>query len=268
MVTKKLTAKKGPKRPKKRKKDRKWRVSPWLVAAGLLLLVGGVLYPYIRAGRFASSGTRIPTGAREFCLDLSHWNDNIVWDSLKVVVDKDGCTTKDILHAKDIFPISTVIIKATQGERRVDKRFREYWKESGKRAFTRGAYHFFESSADPVRQAKRYISTVHLSHEDLPPILDVETMHTGCTKDELNGKVLVWLKEVEKHYGRKPIVYASYSFACDILSSEITGHYPMWIARYNWKEPRFQGWILWQFTEEAIVYGANGGYVDLSVFNQ
>ena len=147
----------------------------------------------------------------------------------------------------------------------VDKRFREYWKEAGTRDFKRGAYHFFRSSKDPVKQAKHFISTVSLRHKDLPPVLDVETMHASCTKQELSDKVLVWLKEVEKHYGRKPIVYASDSFARDILSKEITDNYPMWIARYNRKEPRFQGWIMWQFTEEALVYGANGGYVDLSV---
>jgi GH25 family lysozyme M1 (1,4-beta-N-acetylmuramidase) len=42
----------------------------------------------------------------------------------------------------------------------------------------------------------------------------------------------------------------------------------MWIARYNKKEPRFADWTMWQFTEEAIVYGANGGFVDLSVIKQ
>ena len=102
MVTKKLTPKKGKKSPRKRKKTRKWKVSPWLVAAGLLLVAAGILYPYIRAGRFASTGARIPDGARHFCVDVSHHNDRIVWDSLKVVVDRSGHTTKDLLHAKNI----------------------------------------------------------------------------------------------------------------------------------------------------------------------
>ena len=265
MVTKKLTPKKGKKRAPRRKKFRKKMISPWLVAGGLLLLLGAVLFPYLKSGRFASSGARIPDGARQFCLDLSHHNDGIVWDSLKVVVDRSGHTSKDVLRAKSIYPVSTVVVKATEGEKMVDKRFREYWKEAGTRDFKRGAYHFFRSSKDPVKQAKLFISTVNLRHKDLPPILDVETMHPGCTKQELSDKVLVWLKEVEKHYGRKPIVYASDSFARDILSKEITDNYPMWIARYNRKEPRFQGWIMWQFTEEALVYGANGGFVDLSV---
>ena len=271
MITKKLTPKKGKKAPRKRKKTRRWRkwnVSPWLVAAGLLLVAAGVVFPYYREGRFASTGARIPDGARHFCVDLSHHNDRIVWDSLMVVVDRNGRTTKDLLRAKSVHPVSAVILKATEGERMVDKRFKEYWAEAGKRAFTRGAYHFFRSSKDPQKQAAHYIATVQLRHKDLPPVLDIETMHAGCSKEELNRKALAWLQAVEKHYGRKPVVYTSDSFARDILSPAITAHYPMWIARYNKKEPRFAGWNMWQFTEEAVVYGANGGYVDLSVIKQ
>jgi lysozyme len=265
VVTKKLAPPKGKKKATRRKKTRKWKVSPWLVAGGLLLLAAGLLYPYIREGRFASTGARIPEGARQFCVDLSHHNDRIVWDSLKVVVDRSGHTTRDLLRARSVHPVSTVILKATEGEKMLDKRFAEYWQEAGQRDFTRGAYHFFRSSKDPAKQAAWFIATVKLRHSDLPPILDLETMHAGCTREDLNKNALVWLKAVEKHYGRKPIIYTSDSFARDILSPDITGNYPMWIARYNRKQPRFQDWTMWQFTDQAIVYGANGGYVDLSV---
>ena len=276
MVTKKLTHQKASKRPvssrkkparkpvRRKKADRKWKVSPWLVAGLILLVAAGVLYPYIRYGKFASEGAPVPEGARSFCVDLSHHNSGIVWDSLRVVVDRTGRTTKDLLHAKSIYPVTTVIIKATEGEKFTDRRFDEYWEEAGKRSYPRGAYHFFRSSRNPDKQAQHYISKVNLRHSDLPPVLDVETMHEGCTKKELNEKVLVWLKAVEKHYGRKPIVYTSDSYARDILSTEITQHYPMWIARYNKKEPRFTSWTMWQFTDKAVLYGASG-YVDLSV---
>ena len=275
MVTKKLTPSSRPKRgpangkrrtasSRKKGKTTRRKVPLWAVAAGLLLLGGAIFYPYIRNGHFASSGAPVPDGARDFCVDLSHHNDQIVWDSLKVVVDRTGRTGKDILRAKSIYPVRTVIVKATEGERHVDRRFSEYWEEAGKRDFTRGAYHFFRSSRDPSKQAAHYISRVRLRHNDLPPVLDVETMHEGCSREELNAKVLAWLQEVEKHYGKKPIVYTSDSYARDILSREITDHYPMWIARYNRKEPRFENWTMWQFTDKALLYGASG-YVDLSV---
>ena len=276
MVTKKLTPSKAPKRPvsgrkkpagkpvRRRKKTRKRKVSPWLVAGLVLAVAAAVLYPYVRYGRFASEGAAVPAGARSFCVDLSHHNTGIVWDSLKVVVDRSGHTTKDLLHAKSVYPVTTVILKATEGEKFVDRKFNEYWEEAGKRNYPRGAYHFFRSSRNPEKQAQHYISRVHLRHSDLPPVLDVETMHEGCTKQELNDKVLVWLRAVEKHYGRTPIVYTSDSYARDILSPDITQHYPMWIARYNQKQPRFKPWTMWQFTDKAVLYGASG-YVDLSV---
>lgn len=276
MITKKLAPQKATKlaasgrnkparKPARRKKaSRKWKVSPWLVAGLVLLVAAGVLAPYIRYGRFASEGAPVPDGARSFCVDLSHHNTGIVWDSLKVVVDRTGHTTKDLLRAKSVFPVSSVILKATEGEKFTDRRFSEYWEEAGKRDFPRGAYHFFRSSRHPEKQAQHYISQVKLRHSDLPPVLDVETMHEGCTKQELNEKVLVWLQTVEKHYGRTPIVYTSDSYARDILSPEITQRYPMWIARYNRNEPKFKPWTMWQFTDKAVLYGASG-YVDLSV---
>ena len=276
MITKKLAPQKATKRaasgrnkparkPARRKKaSRKWKVSPWLVAGLVLLVAAGVLAPYIRYGRFASEGAPVPDGARSFCVDLSHHNTDIVWDSLKVVVDRTGHTTKDLLRAKSVFPVSSVILKATEGEKFTDRRFSEYWEEAGKRDYPRGAYHFFRSSRHPEKQAQHYISQVKLRHSDLPPVLDVETMHEGCTKQELNEKVLVWLRTVEKHYGRTPIVYTSDSYARDILSPEITQRYPMWIARYNRNEPKFKPWTMWQFTDKAVLYGASG-YVDLSV---
>lgn len=249
---------------RRRKSNRKWKVSSWLIAGLLLVVAAGVLYPYFRYGRFASEGAAVPEDARSFCIDLSHHNTGIVWDSLKVVVDRTGHTTKDLLHAKSIYPVSSVILKATEGERFTDRKFDEYWEEAGKRDYPRGAYHFFRSSRNPSKQAQHYISKVKLRHSDLPPVLDVETMHDGCKKQELNEKVLVWLKEVEKHYGRTPIVYTSDSYARDILSPSITQHYPMWIARYNQDRPRFKSWYMWQFTDKAVLYGASG-YVDLSV---
>ena len=276
MVTKKLTPQKASKRAvsarkkpvrrrvRRKKVNWKWKVSPWLIAGLFLALAVAILYPYFKQGKFASEGAAVPDGAHAFCVDLSHHNTGIVWDSLKVVVDRTGHTSKELLRAKSVHPVTTVILKATEGERLTDRKFAEYWEETGKRPYKRGAYHFFRSSRNAERQAQNYISKVKLRHSDLPPILDVETMHEGCTKQDLNDRVKVWLMTVEKHYGRKPIIYTSDSFARDILSPEITKHYPMWIARYSDKEPRFKPWTMWQFTDKAVLYGASG-YVDLSV---
>ena len=163
--------------------------------------------------------------------------------------------------------VQFIYIKATEGVGHTDERFAENWAHAKEAGLARGAYHFFRTSKDPLLQAQNFISAVTLTHADLPPVLDVETIHSGCTPEELNRKALTWLKTVEAHYGRKPMVYTNDKFALDILSEDITGHYPLWIARYNSAPPRTSGWSRWQFSDKAVVYGIRG-YVDLSVIQK
>ena len=134
-----------------------------------------------------------------------------------------------------------------------------------KAGIRKGAYHFFRSSKDPVQQAKLFIRTVgNIGQDDLPPVLDIETIHKGCSRETLNSRALTWLKEVEKHYGRKPVVYSSAYFIRDILSKEIKEHYPIWVAHYEKDTPMHEGWHIWQFSDKAVVYGIEG-YVDLNI---
>jgi len=75
---------------------------------------------------------------------------------------------------------------------------------------------------------------------------------------------LIWLKAVEEHYGRKPIVYSSASFINKILCKEIKESYPIWVAHYETAMPLCKRWDVWQFTDKAVVYGIDGN-VDLNV---
>ena len=198
-------------------------------------------------------------------VDISHHNPRgIAWDSLRVVIGPDGCTTRNLMDAKAILPLSHVVMKATEGESLKDRHFDLWWTAAGAAGLSRGAYHFFRSSKDARLQAQSYISRVTLTHRDLPPVLDIETVHRGCTREELNRKALEWLRLVQAHYGRTPIVYTSDSFAREWLSRDILDTYPLWIARYNTAPPQTAGWQYWQFTDRAVVYGI-GAPVDLSV---
>ena len=258
-VTKKLRPKKRRKAPKIRKK-----VSPFAVLAVLsvLLLFTTLPYPHFRSER----GAAVPEGARGFCLDLSHHNAGpYSWDSLYVAVDRSGRTVRDLKAARDIFPVKRIVLKATEGESMYDDKFRERWADAGKAGLERGAYHYFRSDKDPLRQAEHFIHTVGpLRHSDLSPVLDVEEIHKGSTSKELNDNALIWLKVIERHYGRKPIVYTSDSFVRDVLSKKIRDGYPIWVARYGEDAPEYKNWTMWQFTDRAVVHGIKGK-VDLSV---
>ena len=255
----------------KKKRKKKLKVSPWaaLGAATAVLLAVFLIFHRWEGRPEAERGAKVPPGTWRYGIDISHNNaGRIVWDSLFVMTDSKRRTIRDPYLAKEIKPVSFVFIKATEGASFKDKDFKENWKAAGKTDLRRGAYHFFRSSKDGEIQARNFISTVgDLRFKDLPPVLDIETIHIGCPKELLNQRALQWLKAVEKRYGKKPIIYASSSFIKDYLKSEIVGNYPIWVAHYEKDSPAFEGWTWWQFTDRAVVKGVPGA-VDLSVMRE
>lgn len=269
---KKAPKKRVPKKrtPRRRRRPRKVKVTAYgmaAVLAVLLALAAFVAKPYIKEmnRHHDATGAKVPSGYYCYGIDVSKYQPHIDWDSLKVLTDARGRTINSITQAKNIRNVSYVFIKATEGTTLKDKHFRKHWKDADKAGIRRGAYHFFRSSKDGNEQAMHFINTVgKLSPGDLPPVLDIETIHKGCSRKTLNDKALTWLRTVEKHYGRKPIVYSSASFIDNILCKEITDNYPIWVAHYGTPRPRCDRWHIWQFSDKAVVYGIEGE-VDLNV---
>lgn len=260
------------KRPRRKKrKPKKVNIEVWTavgIAASIILALA-VMFISQGGGGGHETGAKVPPGDWRYGIDISHHNaGDIVWDSLYVLTDKRGKTIRDHHLAKDIRPVSFVFIKATEGVSMVDKDFKRNWQDAGRSGLRRGAYHFFRSSKDGVAQARLFIKTVgDLRFKDLPPVLDIETIHRGGSMKKLNEEALKWLETIEGHYGKKPIVYTGSSFARDWLSKRITDNYPVWIAHYEKDRPDFDGWTFWQFTDKAVVKGVPGP-VDLSVMKR
>lgn len=253
------------KRPAGKKKTKELNILVAFAAMAALFLSMFLLRP---ADVSHETGDVAPGRAYRYAVDISHNNPGrVVWDSLRVMLDAKCRTTKSINKANDILPVSYVIMKASEGITLKDNKFPKHWKEAEEAGYGRGAYHFFRSSKNPETQARQYIRTVgRLRDRDLPPILDIETIHKGCTKKELNARALTWLKTVEAHYGRTPVVYSNESFIRDMLSDEIRKHYLLWVAHYREEKPELEGWAMWQFTDRAAVYGIDG-LVDLNVLS-
>ena len=260
------------KRPRRKKrKPKKVNIGVWTavgIAASVILALA-VMFISQGGGGGHETGAKVPPGDWRYGIDISHHNaGDIVWDSLYVLTDKRGKTIRDHHLAKDIRPVSFVFIKATEGVSMVDKDFKRNWQDAGRSGLRRGAYHFFRSSKDGEAQARLFIKTVgDLRFKDLPPVLDIETIHGGGSMKKLNEEALKWLETIEGHYGKKPIVYTGSSFARDWLSKRITDNYPVWIAHYEKDRPDFDGWTFWQFTDKAVVKGVPGP-VDLSVMKR
>ena len=275
-MAKKATNSKGGKRKpvqkrRRKRKPIKIKVTAYVMSAVfvvLLAIAALIAKPYIKERHIIDKGAAVPSGYYCYGIDISRYQTDIEWEKIKVLTDAHGRTTNSIYLAKDIRNISYVFIKATEGNSFKDKYFKRHWKNAGKCGIRRGAYHFFRSSKDAENQARHFINTVgELSDNDLPPVLDIETIHKGCSYKTLNDKALIWLKTVEKHYGRKPIVYSSASFINDILCKEIKENYPIWVAHYGAASPRCDKWHIWQFADDAVVYGIDG-YVDLNVTSE
>ena len=263
------TSKGGKGKPRrKRRKIKKIKVTPYGIAAIfalLLALAAFIAKPHLKERHSAERGCKVPAGYYCYGIDISKYQPDIEWKALMVITDAQGRTTKSLTKAKDIRKISYVFIKATEGSSMKDKHFHKHWNNAGKHNIRRGAYHFFRSSKDARQQAMHFIQTVGpLSADDLPPVLDIETIHKGCSRKVLNDKALTWLKTVENHYGRKPIVYSSASFIERHLCKEIKENYPIWVAHYGAPRPRCARWHIWQFADNASVYGIDGE-VDLNV---
>lgn len=247
------------------RKRKKVKVNIRIVLALLLAVLLVIYFLYPKDDRGGCCGVKVPAGYRCYGIDISKYQPDIDWSALKVMIDDDGYITGSDSSADEICDISFVFMKATEGTSLKDECFKRHWENAGKAGIRRGAYHFFLSSKSAEQQARHFISTVgELTDDDLPPVLDIETIHKGCSEKTLNEKALKWLQTVENHYGIRPIVYSSASFINDILSNEITDRYPIWVAHYETDKPECDNWHIWQFADMATVSGIAGN-VDLNV---
>lgn len=222
-------------------------------------------YPQHKTRAEFTSGGKVPKIALDnnymFGIDISHYTSDIIWNSLKVLIDNNGNTTKSQLKAKYIMDVAFVIMKATEGTTLLDEKFSAYWDEARRHKIRRGAYHFFSPNSPASLQATYFIKNVgKIEEEDFPPILDIEKRGNVPVKI-FRQNIKLWLEIVERFYGRKPIIYSTDAWVSTV-GDELLSNYPIWIARYpantqtHPEEPR-TNWRIWQFSEKAAVVGLN-----------
>ncbi|MCQ2209979.1 MAG: hypothetical protein MJZ34_06780 [Paludibacteraceae bacterium] len=195
-------------------------------------------------------------------IDVSLYQEDIDWSKAVFKVNSFTKTlTKD--SCADSHAINFVFAKATEGITITDSKYQKNKKGAESRNIPFGAYHFFSVTSDPAQQATHFIKTANLKAGNFLPVLDVE-YQGRLSKKELRRRVLIWLKAVEKHYGRKPIIYTYANFHDEIFDTKEFSDYYFWMAHYGVSQPRHDC-KFWQFTEEGVVYGITG-YVDIDIF--
>lgn len=196
-------------------------------------------------------GVCIPNGYNAYGMDVSHHQGTIDW--------------KDVAGHKGNWPLRFVFIKATEGGSFLDENYSENIAAARAAGLVCSSYHFYNPGTSPGKQADFFISHASVLKGDLPPVLDIE--RTGNNTDALQREILEWLRIVEKQYGVKPIVYCSYKFRKNYLTSPEFDKYRFWIAHYYVERPAEDcEWTFWQFTDRGIIDGI-GERTDLNAFN-
>ena len=165
-------------------------------------------------------------------------------------------------------------IKATEGGDRVDDRFQANWTGAKEAGVPRGAYHFVYWCRPPLEEMAWFEQNAPADPDALPPVLDVEatptskTCHRHLTQDGAIADMRVMLQEMERHYGKRPIIYTTVDFYEAILSDGAFTDYPIWV-RSTKHHPAVRygarSWHFWQYQSDGLVPGI-GTKVDKDAF--
>jgi lysozyme len=168
--------------------------------------------------------------------------------------------------------ISFVIIKATEGETLIDRKFKQHW-NSIPPNIHKGAYHFFRPNKSGLVQANVFLKTVNFKPDNIAPVIDVEwTRDYSKTSTNIRVRNLkLMISQIKKQTGCKPIIYTSQRFwdkyyAPYFSKKDIK---VLWVADYRPnKSPNvpstWSDWHIWQYTQSGNIYGYKG-CVDLNI---
>ena len=126
-------------------------------------------------------------------------------------------------------------IKATEGGDHLDERFQANWQGAKLAGIPHGAYHFVYWCRPPIEEATWFEQNVPVEDDALPPVLDVEatpeskTCQRHLEREQTIADMKVMLEEMERHFGKRPIIYTSVDFYEAILSDGAFSDYPIWV---------------------------------------
>nr|WP_285854933.1 glycoside hydrolase family 25 protein [Paenibacillus cellulositrophicus] len=188
-------------------------------------------------------------------IDVSHWQGIIDWKKVRGA------------------GYSFAFLKATEGSRIVDDRFRANAQDAKNAGLLVGAYHFTRAASpdDVKNEVDHFLQVIEsaggLSAFKLPFVLDIETKE-GQTKARISQIVNTWGTQFKQRTGRTLMIYTFPSFIDSYLDSSL-GSYPLWYAYYSSGTPANKaGWKAWEFiqyTNKGKVPGISGD-VDLNEY--
>lgn len=163
-------------------------------------------------------------------------------------------------------------LKATEGGDHVDPAFRDHWRGAARAGVPRGAYHHFYFCRPAAEQARWFIRNVPRDPAALPPVLDIEwtpfsrTCRIRPEPEAIRREALVFLRALERHYGKRPLIYTTVDFYRDTGIGRLP--YEFWLrstAAHPSESYPGQRWTFWQYTSTGAVAGI-GRDTDINAF--
>ena len=157
----------------------------------------------------------------------------------------------------------------------LDQRFQANWTGAKAAGIPHGAYHFVYWCRPPLEEINYFEQNAPVEDDALPPVLDVEatptspTCHRHLTQDGAIADMKVMLEEMERHYGKRPIIYTTVDFYQAILSDGAFMDYPIWVRSTKYHPAVKYGlrpWRFWQYQSDGSIHGI-ASHVDRDAFS-
>ncbi len=230
--------------------------SIWTKFALVLLILGAGYFVWHQYQLYVRNGFHLPIidnrpeAFNTFGIDISHYQGAIDWEDMLVKNELDSI-------------ISFVYFKVSEGVSHEDGQWSENRNMLNKFGKKSGAYHFFLPNKDALQQANHFLEQYDYQQGDLPPVLDVEL--EAKSDRILIENIKIWLKQVERKTGIKPIIYTSLHFYTTKFEDEFKSH-SFWVASYSRmpeleNDPRI---VMWQYSQKGRLPGI-AEKVDLNV---
>ncbi|HVB88961.1 MAG TPA: GH25 family lysozyme [Beijerinckiaceae bacterium] len=165
-------------------------------------------------------------------------------------------------------------IKATEGGDYVDSDFQRNWIAAKEAGVPRGAYHFVYWCRPWRQEIGWFEANVPVDPDALPPVLDVEATPDSKTckrhlrRSQVIPEMRSMLQELQRHYGKRPIIYTTVDFYQAMLQPNVFSNYPIWVRSTKYSPPVEYGnrkWRFWQYQSDGYVPGVPGK-VDRNAF--
>lgn len=163
-----------------------------------------------------------------------------------------------------------VIIRAGQNLWQ-DIAFNVSWKAAKEAGLQRGSYWFYDSRANPKRQAETWAQVLGNDAGELELWMDYED-HYGGQYGSLES-LYDFAERLRNLLPHKQLgVYTGYYYWMERISpaESYFSQYPLWIAAYQVQKPRipstWQDWFMWQYTDkgQGNLYGVKSANIDLN----